>query len=595
MDDDVTTMHPRPTLTRPDWVSLDGAWLFAEGTVGDDPLTLAYHRTIEVPFPPESSASGIGVDTCEEPRYRRRFACQPQPGRRVLVHFEGVDDTARVWVDGQCVGEHRGGYTPFTLDITDALSAEGEHDLVVAASDPATDIELPRGKQAWTPEPSVIWYRRSSGIWRSVWLEEVPDTFVREASWTPLDALGTVQGSVMVDGWRPGLTVEAAFRLGDVPLATVAVAATDPRVEFGVNLASARTVLPEELQWQPGRGRLVEVSVRVLDADGTEVDAVASSFGVRTVSVTPESVLINGRPVFQRLVLDQAYWPATHFTAPSEAELRAEAELIRDLGFNGLRMHQVSADPRFLRICDELGLMVWADVPAAYQFTPDALERTTENLMGMIRRDRNHPSVIAWVPFNESWGLPDLEGSAAQRHAVVALHALAKALDPSRLALGNDGWEHVAGDALALHDYDHDADRLRARFSREGLPATVTRWRPGGHAAVVTPPGALPHDRGADPVGAGIVGAQPVLLSEFGGISLNGKGAAWDGYGGVETPADLVTAVGALAGAVGEASGLAGFCWTQLTDTMQEQNGLAWPDRTPKADPAALRAAITAS
>lgn len=606
MDDDVAAMHPRPTLARPGWISLDGAWEFTTGTPGDDPLTLSYDHTIEVPFPPESAASGIGVDTCEEPRYRRRFSLRPVPGRRYLLHLEGVDDRARVWVDGRLAGHHRGGYVPFTLDITDALATADEHELVVAASDPASDIEIPRGKQAWTPEPAVIWYRRSSGIWRTVWLEEVAATHVRAASWTPLDALGTVRGSVTLDGWRPGLTVETTFRLGEVRLARVAVEATEPRVEFGIGLASARTVLPEELQWQPGRGRLIDVEIRVRDADGADVDAAASYFGVRTVGVTPDSVLINGRPVFQRLVLDQGYWPETHFTAPSEAALRADAELIRDLGFNGLRMHQVSADPRFLRICDELGLMVWADLPAAYHFTADALARTTDNLLALIERDRNHPSVIAWVPFNESWGLPDLEGSVAQRHAVVALHALAKALDPSRLALGNDGWEHVVGDALALHDYDHDANRLRERFAGSGLTETVTRWRPGGRVAVLAPPGGAEPGRGSRVV-AGVPGSEPggprtressgvgipVLLSEFGGVSLNADGTAWAGYGGVASPAALVAQVGALAGAVGEGSGLAGFCWTQLTDTLQEQNGLAWPDRTPKAPAAALRAAIT--
>lgn len=581
MDEVPAPMHPRPTLTRPGWVSLDGPWQFAVGEAGDDPLALGYEREILVPFPPESAASGVGIDTCEHPRYRRQFAAAPAPGNRLLLHFEAVDHEARVWVNGRFVGEHEGGYVPFALDITDALAfgENGEHELIVAAFDDATSIEIPRGKQAWTTQPNVIWYRRSSGIWRTVWLEEVPATSIADVSWTALDTFGSVLGSVTLAGWRPGLTVEATFHQDGVRLARVAVEAIGPRVDLAAGLASSRTKLPEELLWSPGRPTLIDIELRVLDGVRL-VDAAASYTGLRVLGLADGQVTVNGVPVFQRLVLEQAYWPDTEFTAPSEEALLAEAELIRGLGFNGLRMHQVSADPRFLRVCDELGLMVWADLPAAYRFSDAALAQTTANLQALVARDRNHPSVVAWVPFNESWGLENLPGSAAQRRAVVALHALAKALDPSRIALGNDGWEYVAGDLIGIHDYSHKPRRLERRYGRDGLEGTLTARRgPAGHAVV------LPDDG----VPVGDVG---VLLSEFGGVSLNGEGESWSGYGAVRTPDELVTRVASLVGAVGPGSGLAGFCWTQLTDTLQEQNGLAWPDRTPKADLDALRDAI---
>lgn len=587
MDEASAPMHPRPTLTR-DWASLDGPWQFTVGAPGDDPLTLAYDQSILVPFAPESAASGIGLDTCEHPRYRRTFSAAPAEGQRLLLHFEAVDHEARVWVDGQLVGEHEGGYLPFTFDITDALADGEEHELVVAASDDAQDLEIPRGKQAWTPQPEVIWYRRSSGIWRSVWLEEVPATHIERVTWTPLDDLGTLLGAVDVAGWRPGLTVEASFSQGGVHLGSVAAEAIDTRVDLALNLASPRTKLPEQLLWSPESPRLVDIQLRVLDGE-TELDAAASYTGLRTVGAEGGHVTINGRPVYQRLVLEQAYWPETGFTAPSEQALRAEAELIRDLGFNGLRMHQVTADPRFLRICDELGLLVWADLPAAYLFSDRALERTTANLHGLVARDRNHPSVIAWVPFNESWGLPDLPGALAQRNAVVSLHALAKALDPSRIALGNDGWEHVTGDLIGVHDYTHNPKLLRRRYAGRRLAKTLrSRKTPGNHILLL---GHL-DGRPTGQVGTASAGVG-VLLSEFGGVSLDSDPAAWRGYGGVQGPDELVRQVVALVGAVGPASGLAGFCWTQLTDTMQEQNGLAWPDRTPKADAAALHAALT--
>ncbi|WP_300083049.1 glycoside hydrolase family 2 TIM barrel-domain containing protein [Propioniciclava sp.] len=592
--------HPRPTFARPGWVSLDGPWEFTSGSPGDAPLALAYDATITVPYPPESAASGIGVDLCEHPRYRRTFTATADAGTRVLLHFEGVDHDARVWVDGHPVGAHAGGYTPFTLDITDALTGSGGtggvHTLVVAAEDDARDLELPRGKQAWTTTPAVIWYRRSSGIWRGVWLEEVPATRLDAARWVTETPRGDLTGTVWLaghDGGQP-LTVEATFRHGDTLLARHAIQASGPQVEFRLRLGDPRTATIEDLLWSPDRPALIDIDLRLLRA-GTVIDEVASYTGLRTVQADAGHVTINGERTFCRLVLEQAYWPDTHFTAPSADDLRAEARLVADLGFNGLRMHQVSADPRFLRACDELGLMVWADLPAAQAFTAASLRRTVDNLTGLIERDRNHPSVIAWVPFNESWGVPDLARSDAHRHAVVALHALARALDPTRLALGNDGWEHVVGDVIGVHDYSHDAGKLRRKYGHGVLAATLAWRRPFGRRQIVGAPGVrLP---GGTPWGRGrqlarmlALEGTPVLLSEFGGVSLDSDAEAWKGYGRVRTPSALLERVAALVDAVGPGSALAGFCWTQLTDTLQEQNGLAWPDRTPKAPVADLRA-----
>lgn len=591
--------HPRPTFARPGWTSLDGTWEFASGAGDDDPLTLAYDDVITVPFPPESAASGIGTDTCEHPRYRRTFTADPPPTHRLLLHFEGVDHDARVWVNGRYVGGHSGGYTPFTLDITDALAAgtDGVHTLVVAADDDAHDLEIPRGKQAWTTTPATIWYRRSSGIWRGVWLEEAPATRLDAVRWVSEDATGDLTGTVWLTGHDAGpLTVEALLTHEGTLLARHTIQATGPQVEFRMRLGDPRTVPLTDLLWAPGHPALIDIELRLRRA-GEIVDEVASYTGLRTVGVDRGRVTLNGRRAFCRLVLEQGYWPDTHFTAPSLDALRAEARLIADLGFNGLRMHQVPADPRFLRACDELGLLVWADLPAAQAFTAASLRRTVTNLAGLVDRDRNHPSVIAWVPFNESWGVPDVARSDTQRHAVVALHALARALDPTRLALGNDGWEHVVGDVIGVHDYGHDARKLRRKYAKGVVAATLAWRRPFGRRQLVGPPGA--RLSGATPWGRGrqlartlALEGTPVLLSEFGGVSLDSDASAWQGYGRVRTPSALVARVAAMTDAVGPESALAGFCWTQLTDTLQEQNGLTRPDRTPKAPLADLRAAI---
>lgn len=574
--------HPSPTFARLRWACLDGAWDFCTGESGDAPGDWTWERSIEVPFPPESTASGLGLDRCDHPRYRRTFALEaetvnPLPGERVLLHCEGVDHHARVWVDGQYVGEHEGGYTRFTLDITRALGAGPEHELIIAATDLARDLEAPRGKQDWHDQPHAIWYGRSSGIWRSVWLEVVPPVRLASAAWTTLDTFGHLHGAIRLDGWDEAddLVVEASFACGGLDLGTVTMSATSPHVEVTARLGRAAHADTPFLYWSPERPLLIDTRLRLLRG-GAVLDEVAGYTGLRTIGVRGGVVELNGVAVFSRLVLEQAYWPDTHFTAPSLEALRAEAELIKGLGFNGLRIHQVSADPRFLRACDEIGLMVWADIPAAYVHTPRSTALLTRTLTELVERDHNHPSLVAWVPYNESWGVLEVADSVGQQAAVRAGYWLAKTLDPSRLAIGNDGWENVAGDLIGVHDYTHDPAVLAARYgSPDAVAHTMAGPRPGGKVLLVD---------------AALAGA-PVVLSEFGGLTLRQGGDSW-GYGEVTDADALVAGVRGLAGAVGEASGLVGFCWTQLTDCLQEQNGLAWPDRTPKAPLEDVRAAI---
>ncbi len=573
--------HPRPTFARTRWTSLDGTWEFTEGASSDAPLTWEFDRTIEVPFPPESTASGLGLERCDHPRYRRAFDLvdlAPAPGERVLLHCEAVDHAARVWVDGQFVGGHQGGYTPFTLDITHALGAGPDHEIVLAADDPARDMEVPRGKQDWHDQPHAIWYGRSSGIWRSVWLEVVPAVCLASVAWTTRDTFGTLHGLVRLEGWseEDELMVEASFACEGTDLGTVTATASAALVELTARLGKAAHADTPLLYWTPDLPMLIDTRLRLLRG-GEVLDEVTGYTGLRTFAVRDGVVELNGVAVFSRLVLEQAYWPDTHFTAPSPDALRAEAELIKGLGFNGLRMHQASADPRFLRACDEVGLMVWADVPAAYLHTPRATALLTSTLTELIARDRNHPSVVAWVPYNESWGVFGVTDDPAQQAAVRAAYWLAKTLDPSRLAIGNDGWENVVGDLVGVHDYTHDPAVLAARYGSPDTVATTLRGvRPGGKLLLTSPDASRPG----------------VLLSEFGGVTLRRSEESW-GYGEVTSAEALVAAVEGLVAELGPASGLVGFCWTQLTDCLQEQNGLAWPDRTPKAPLADLRAAIS--
>jgi beta-galactosidase/beta-glucuronidase len=573
-------VHPRPQLTRDAWTELDGPWGYASDS---DDLGLQqqwqadsarFSSTITVPFPPESPASGIDAGGATTHWYRREVTLlPPQDGSRRLLHFEGVDYTATVWLDGRLVGCHEGGQVGFTLDVTNAWR-DGSTQVVVVRAQDEPDLEQPRGKQDWLTEPHVIWYRPTSGIWRSVWIEDVPAVSVSSVRWSTPDARGTVDFDVRVGGADPGAEIEVEIAHDGHPIGRARVPVTDARAT-GRIVVSQNHAEPELLQWSPEMPTLLDAAV-TLRVDGTVVDRVGSYVGLRTVGVDCRDFLLNERPYFLRLVLEQAYWPDTHLASPSDDDLRREVELVKALGFNGVRMHQVAADPRMLYWCDRLGVLVWADAAAAYRFSPVALARSVREWIEIVERDHNHPSIVAWVPFNESWGIPEVASVDAQASAVHALHSLLKALDPSRVVLGNDGWEYVAGDVVGVHDYAHDPQVLADRFgTADAVRATVATGRTGGRRISL--------------VGAP---AAPVVLSEFGGISLAVADDTWDGYGGVADASELVDRLRLLTEQVGPRSGLAGFCYTQLTDTAQERNGLLDEHRRPKAELDALRRAV---
>ncbi|MDR2374442.1 MAG: hypothetical protein LBD77_10220 [Bifidobacteriaceae bacterium] len=582
----MTDDHPRPQLTRPAWRSLNGQWGYTldRSNAGmrerwfADPAR--FTRQITVPFPPESTLSGIGEDPDSPMWYRREFVDQPQPGprERVLVHFEGVDYESTVWVNGIHIGDHRGGQTCFTFDITDALT-NGTNDLVLRAVDDRRALEQPRGKQDWRHEPHVIWYRRTSGIWRTVWLERVPETRIDSIRTNARPGLEQVDFEARLMGpLGDDTSLEIEIRHESQVLARTVVRCAGPLVTGCLTLNHASLLMqPEELWWTPESPTLLDLQCELTQA-GHRLDSVDSYIGLRTIACDDRHFLLNDRPYFLRMVLEQAYWPDSHLSAPSRDALETEVKAIKALGFNGLRMHQASADQRLLSLCDKLGLVVLADIPAAYRFSSRSLEALARETVALVARDSGHPSLIGWVAFNESWGVPNLPFSPAQRHAVAAFYHLLKALDPERIALGNDGWEHVAGDFIGVHDYCQDGQVLAARYqSRPAVRDTLMNDRPGGHRLTL---GQLP------PAGAA------VLLSEFGGINSHNDPDAWHGYGTVIEAGDLPGRLRQLMIGLDADSGLAGYCYTQLTDTEQEKNGLLTGEREPKAEIAEIRSVI---
>jgi beta-galactosidase/beta-glucuronidase len=595
MHDDVhdADLHPRPQLLREAWCSLDGAWDFAHDD-GDDGRSAGWARafpaarTITVPFPPESTASGI-AESGYHPVvwYRRTLTAGDLDGAgrsatspRVLLHFGAVDYRATVWLDGALLGVHEGGHTPFSFDITEHVADGEAWDLVVRAEDDPLDVGQPRGKQDWLPEPHVIWYHRTTGIWQPVWLEAVPALAVRTLHWTTELPTATVRLDVALDGVpADGTSCRVAVSHEGRPLAEVTVAVSRDRFTVVLPIAEQENGQGyERLLWSPDSPVLLDAAVEVAGPGGT--DALTSYLGLRSAAVERGRFLLNDRPVYLRSVLEQGYWAESHLAAPSPDALRAEVQLIKDLGFNAVRIHQKFEDPRFLYWTDRLGVLVWAEAPGAYESSPTAIARSVREWLEVLDRDRSHPSIVTWVPLNESWGVQHIAHTPSLQSFARGIAELTRAIDPTRPVISNDGWEHVDSDLLTVHDYEWRPEVVRERYgTAESFQRELDGVGPAGRRILLS----------------GRADGVPVVLSEFGGIRFTPTGAGnhdW-GYSTASSADDFRKRLGGLLAAVHASPVLAGFCYTQLTDTLQEANGLLTADRTPKLPIEQLRAIIT--
>ncbi|MDX2003667.1 MAG: glycoside hydrolase family 2 TIM barrel-domain containing protein [Meiothermus sp.] len=565
------SLHPNPLLERPRWRSLEGTWQLSFDEA-EHPGQVSFDREVQVPYAPESVRSGLHEQGYRRVVwYRRNIPLEAtELGGRVLLHFEAVDYSAKVWANGQLVVSHQGGHTPFWADVTEAINGDSVLEVIVRAEDDPHDLHKPRGKQDWRPRPHSIWYPRTTGIWQTVWLESVPATRVGGLRWTPDLDKWAVQVEAEVAGERrDGLQLEVRLSLAGRTVALDRYAVQEGRVSRQIALSDpgiddAR----DDWLWSPEHPQLIEAELRLLA--GEEVlDTVRSYTALRSVAAAERHFWLNGRPYYLRLALDQGYWPEGLMTA-SDAELRREVESAKGLGFNGVRKHQKLESRRWLYWCDVLGLLVWDEMPSCYSFSPTAIARLTQEWIEVMRRDHSHPCVVAWVPFNESWGVPDLPRNPAQREYLRGLYHLTKALDPSRVVSANDGWEQPCSDLLTIHDYNPRPEHLLGRYGTpEAIAHSLGQVRPGGRSLTL---------------GGFAWGEQPALLSEFGGIAFSSSpGDGW-GYSRASDSQDFLEHYAALLGAVHQSTGLAGFCYTQLADTFQEKNGLLYADRTPKAD-----------
>jgi len=555
--------HPRPRLARAAWRSLNGPWDFARDDRAEldasPPSASAYDREIVVPFPPESPLSGIGETDFQTSLWYRRTMRVPADweGTRLFLHVGACDHAAAVFLDGVRLGEHVGGSAPFRVELTGAARPGGEHDLVVHAVDDIRTGLQPGGKQSREPSSHGCYYTRVTGIWQTVWLEAIHPA--------GLDALRTLPDLA------GGRAVLVPTFLGDVPNATLRCSARSGEAVTQIEVP-ARGGVPIELPladprpWSPDDPFLHDLELEVLDAHGRVVDRTRSYLGLREVRVEGDRLLLNGEPIYPRMVLDQGYWPDGIWTAPSDEALVRDIEIARAAGFNGARLHQKAFEPRFHWHADRLGWLTWAEMPSwgIDENDPVAGRNLLSEWTELVVRDRDHPSIVAWTPLNET---EDRRVGSEHRRLVRDAAALTRALDPTRPVNDASGWVHQDTDLWTVHLYTQDAAELAQALHQD----PPHRHRPD-----------LERYRG-----------QPLLIDEFGGARWppgdDAQDQAW-GYGDAPEDEDAFhRRLAALVDAVLGAPRVRGYCYTQLTDVEQEINGLFRADRTPKFDVARLR------
>ncbi len=551
--------YPRPQMVRPEWLNLNGPWQFEldPGRSGRERGLIERERLageILVPFCPESSLSGVGYrDFMPAVVYRRTFAVPPAwEDKRILLHFGAVDYDARVYVNGRQAGFHRGGYTPFTLDVTAHLRP-GENCLVVYVEDDTRSGLQPRGKQSDRYESYACLYTRTTGIWQTVWLEPVPETYIASVQLTPLLHQGAVLVQARFDGDAADYWLRVrAFAEGEL----VGEAQSLCDGAWGHCLVQLTDVRP----WSPADPFLYDLDIE-LHCDDDVVDRVQSYFGLRAVSLSAGALLFNGRPLFMRLVLDQGYYPDGVYTAPSDEALQRDIRLALKLGFNGARLHQKVFEPRFLYWADRLGYLVWGEFPSwgLDHSHPAALERVLAEWPAVLARDYSHPSIIGWCPFNET---PADQNPELLR----TVYRLTKALDPTRPCIDTSGYVHVETDMWDVHDYAHD-------IGPEAFVARYAAFAAGGEPWRNRPE--------KEPEWQG----QPYWVSEYGGIWWNPGQADEKGWGYGARPKtvdEFLARYQLLTEALLRNPRICGFCYTQLYDIEQEVNGLYYYDRRPK-------------
>lgn len=563
--------HPRPDFERSTWLNLNGMWDFEfddedKGEKERWYREKSFSKKILVPFCYQCEMSRINDKNEHEIMwYKRTFKLHGEfKKKKIILNFGAVDYYCKVWINGRLVGVHKGGYIPFKFDITNYVENDS-NTLVLKVTD-RFELIQPRGKQYWKRKSDRCWYTPASGVWQTVWLEAVEDCYIENIRITPDIDSGCVKIEVSINEIKDNMYVnlKAVYKSQTVNKSHTLMLHRKMVIYLDIK---EQDYVDEIHYWTPKRPNLYELEITLFQGEKS-VDIVNSYFGMRKISVRGDIILLNNKPYYQKLVLDQGYWPKSLITPPSDEDIIFDIEMTKKMGFNGVRKHQKIEDPRYYYWADKLGLLVWGEMPSGYEFDTEEINNVIFEWIEFIERDYNHPCIVTWVPFNESWGVRNIFADKKQQNFVKSLYYITKALDGTRLISTNDGWEQVNdSDICGIHDYTSSGDDFISRYQHKNkLMQTAAQIR-------------MLYSEGNS------YKMQPVIITEYGGIAFETDSPeGWGYHEKVRDENGFIRRYQSLTRAIKDTEYICGYCYTQLTDVMQEVNGLMTSGRKMKVD-----------
>lgn len=487
----------------------------------------------------------------------------------MILNFEGSDYKTKIWINGNYIGKNIGAYSRFSFDIEKYI-VEGENDITIRVED-SLSKDQPRGKQRYKKESWKCWYIQTTGIWKTVWLESVSNKYLKNVKITPKTnkvqlEIETNLSEQDIEKQKYYIEMEISFD-GQILNKTKELLNTNYQ---NIEIDIVQEGIKHNIQkWSTNSPNLYDINYKLYFEDKV-IDVVDSYFGIREIEIDGDKIYLNGEQLYLKLILDQGYWKESHLTPPNEESLIKDIESVLKFGYNGIRKHQKVEDERFLYWCDVKGVLVWSEMANCYNFNDNSLQNFINEWIKVVRQNYNHPSIITWVPINESWGVPEVSSSKEQQNFINSLYYLTKSMDNTRPVISNDGWEHTISDIITIHDYKQDNELLYQEYVDKDMKVLNNLKEYNGRHRLF----AKEHK----------YKGQPIIMSEYGGIAINSE-EGWRYGKQVKDEKELVERFANLTKAIKNIPYISGYCYTQLTDVQQEVNGLMYAERNYKIDP----------
>lgn len=564
--------YPRPQFVRDSWLSLNGKWkfVFDDENVGEEKQffnKFPNSNEILVPFTYETKMSGINDETVHENIwYSNDININVEKNKSIILHFEGSDFVTKLWINGNYVGMNIGGYHRFSFDITKFI-VNGKNNFTIKVEDSLSKVQ-PRGKQRYKNESFKCWYIQTTGIWKTIWIESVSKNHIVSVKNTPDYDNKNIEIELVTNISEKDITnfeIETEILFDNKIVNSKKQIIEDKILKYNVNIYGVEN--NDEINfWSPENPNLYDINYK-LYYKGNIIDEVSSYFGIRKISIENSKIFLNNKELYLKMILDQGYWPDSHLTPPSEEAIIKDINIVKRYGYNGIRKHQKIEDERFLYYCDINGILVWSEMANCYEFNDKSIEYFMNEWIKVVKQNYNHPSIITWVPINESWGIPNVSVQKNEQNFANSLYYITKSIDKTRPVISNDGWEHTISDIITIHDYKQDPELLYNEYNDDNLDVLNNRR---AYNTI--------HKLFSENY---VYNGQPIIMSEYGGITLNSD-KGWVYGNPVKSEKEFLDRFEKLNDAIRKTKYICGYCYTQLTDVQQESNGLVYDDRNDK-------------